>query len=139
MDVVAGTKFEPSQFYVVKKAKESALSTDFSYFAWGIHLKARSSRYKFVSRKFKPREARNTASEANKGTSFGPFWGKNYKNGSFSRFSLQFSSFKVTYSYGFYLSNQLKIEMLFKGFRIGPLTYWTKTVGPIWVKNCKRG
>ena len=65
MHVVAGTKFEPNQFYVVKKAKELALSIDFSYFAWGIHLKARSSRYKFMSGKFKPTEARYTTSEAN--------------------------------------------------------------------------
>lgn len=49
----------------MKKAKELALSIDFSYFAWGIHLKARSSRYKFMSGKFKPTEARYNTSEAN--------------------------------------------------------------------------
>ena len=29
------------------------------------------------------------------------------------------------YKYGFYLSNQLKIEMLFKGFHTGSVTFWT--------------
>ena len=52
---------------VVKKNKETGISIQFfSYFAWGIYLKARNSGYRKFSQKLKAKLDKNTIFEGTK-------------------------------------------------------------------------